>query len=302
MQVNSSTLSMVSQHAASTTTHIEEQIEIRRPSASTRTAVSQAPNDDLDITDMRTLLALLLYEQLTGRKGLVPRRGHPFKGALSQQQTSPPAVAYSRREIHHEAESSSFSAQGTVTLATGEKIEFSLQLNLNRELTQVNTVTFNTGKSTDPIAVNLDGLGVRLNPSRRQFDLNSDGMDETIATLAEGSAWLAIDANANGFVDNGTELFGPKSGNGFSELAALDEDHNGWIDEADAAYHDLGLWNGEAITSLHDAGIGALAVSSIATPFALKEGAETLGDIRSASVYLRENGAPGILQQVDLKA
>jgi hypothetical protein len=35
---------------------------------------------------------------------------------------------------------------------------------------------------------------------------------------------------------NGAELFGARSGDGFAELAALDGDGNGWIDEGDAAW------------------------------------------------------------------
>jgi len=296
MHVNSSALGLVSQHAATEFTVVQQRFEIRRAEA----AVTAAPQDDLDITDQKTLLAMLLYEQFTGRKA-VRAGASQSAGSGGPARQAAPSVTYTRREIHHESERTSFRAEGSVTTAAGAKIQFSLGLELNRELTQINTVTFGTGNATDPIAVNLDGAGVRLNPERRQFDLNGDGIDEAIATLAEGSAWLTLDANANGAVDNGLELFGPRGGDGFAELAALDEDNNGWIDEGDSAYDQLGLWNHDSITSLRDAGIGALSVNSVSTPFALKDGAELLGQVRASGVYLRESGAPGVLQQVDLK-
>ena len=105
---------------------------------------------------------------------------------------------------------------------------------------------------------------------------------------------------ATGKVNDGRELFGPTGGDGFAELAALDQDGNRWIDEGDDAFSRLGLWQDGEFTSLAEAGIGALAVSSVATPFSLEEGGEQLGRLRASGVYLTEDGAAGVLQQVDL--
>jgi hypothetical protein len=79
------------------------------------------------------------------------------------------------------------------------------------------------------------------------------------------------------------------------------QDHNGWIDESDAAYGRLGIWSEGKFSSLRDAGIGALSVAAASTPFALKDGSELLGQVRKSGVYLHEDGTPGALQQVDLK-
>jgi hypothetical protein len=212
------------------------------------------------------------------------------------------SISYTRRETRRETESSSFAAAGSVTLKSGQRIDFALKLQMNRELTEVNTISFQAGNMSDPIVVNLDGTGVRLTGEKQAFDLNGDGMDETIARLAAGSAWLARDTDGNGTVDSGRELFGPATGDGFNELAKLDGDGNGWIDESDSAYALLGLWSGAKFTSLRDAGIGALSVDSVATPFALKQGSELLGQVRESGVYLREDGTPGALQQIDMVA
>jgi hypothetical protein len=66
----------------------------------------------------------------------------------------------------------------------------------------------------------------------------------------------------------------------------------------------LGVWTpdaegGGAVRSLAEAGVGALGLDRVATPFALKDGVE-LGAVRSSGVYLREAGGAGTLQQVDV--
>ena len=51
-----------------------------------------------------------------------------------------------------------------------------------------------------------------------------------------------MDRNGDGKINDGSELFGTKSGDGFKDLASYDADGNGWIDENDAIFSQLKIW------------------------------------------------------------
>ena len=169
------------------------------------------------------------------------------------------------------------------------------------------SITIGDARPTkDPLVVNFNGAAAQLSSQRFSFDLDADGRGEEINFVGGGSGFLVFDRNGDGKVNNGLELFGARSGDGFAELSALDVDGNGWVDDGDAAYGSLRVWSRNAagkdlLVTLSQAGIGALSVASVASEFSLKDsGNELLGQIRSTGLYLREDGQVGTLQQVDL--
>lgn len=175
-----------------------------------------------------------------------------------------------------------------------------------REETSVSLRAGDAVRSKDPLVVNFGGTAAQLTDSKFSFDLNADGTKDQVSMATGGSGFLALDRNGNGKVDDGSELFGPSTGNGFSELATLDSDHNGWIDEGDPVFASLKLWRVDAsgasqLMGLKDVNVGAINLAAIGTPFSIKDARNRLqGDVRATSVYAGENGQVGTVQQVDL--
>lgn len=215
-------------------------------------------------------------------------------------------LAYDRVEIRIAAQTLSFEAQGRVVLADGSTVTFRLGLTLQSTSIDVRTLALRAGDAVprmkDPLVLSLDGAAPTLAEGRFAFDLDADGTAEAVPFVAAGSGFLALDHNGNGAIDDGRELFGALSGDGFADLAALDADGNGWIDAADPMFERLLVWTrdgasgGERLRSAADAGVGALYLGRVGTPFALGDA----GRLRSSGLYLTGDGTARGLHQIDL--
>lgn len=215
---------------------------------------------------------------------------------------------YTQETWEMEAEETSFSTVGTVKTADGREINFNVNVGMSREFQQYYSEELNLAsfKMCDPLVINLDTDVAELADQNFYFDIDADGEQDEIAQLSSGSGYLALDKNSDGIINDGSELFGTESGDGFADLAKYDEDGNGWIDEGDAIWSKLKIWckneKGEDVLyKLADKGVGAICLQNAATDFTLKGGSgQTKGAIRSTGIFLYENGNVGTMQHIDV--
>ncbi|WP_412479326.1 VCBS repeat-containing protein [Azonexus sp. IMCC34839] len=238
----------------------------------------------------------------------------PASSSPAETQNAPSAgfgIAYDYHSTYSEVEQTTFSASGVVNTADGREISFNVNLSMSRSYYEETNVSIRLGdaaKTTDPLVLNFAGTAAQLTDQRFSFDLNADGQKEQINFVAPGSGFLVFDRNGDGKVNDGRELFGPTTGEGFQELAVFDADQNQWIDENDAIYDQLKIWTRnaegkEVLRSLREANVGAINLSHVATPFSIKNAANELqAQIRTSGTFLQEDGNAGTIQQIDLTA
>lgn len=200
-------------------------------------------------------------------------------------------------------------AGGYVQTEDGRSISFGVDLNMSREFaSQVNIESTQQVVMTDPLVINMDDLPAGVTDMTFQFDIDCDGKLDEISMLREGSGFLALDKNGDGKINDGSELFGTRSGDGFADLAAYDEDGNGWIDENDEIFSKLRIWSkdkdgNDVLKTLKEADVGAIYLGSASSQFSItdEKNNDVLGAVRATGVYLKEStGMAGTVQQVDL--
>lgn len=297
--------------------------------ASTQNSITPSRMDQLRLEIMQTLL-----EHLTGIK-IHFQNLDELNAAIEDGNADLEKVIHKLQQIKASAESSSrpsgndrqgwglsydltertveheqmvFAAAGVVKTADGKEIDFTVALRMQRSFVEEHHERIRMGdaKLLDPLVINFAGNAAELTETKFRFDLDANGEADQISFVKPGSGFLALDKNGDGAVSDGTELFGPSTGQGFSELATFDEDNNGWIDENDSIYDKLRIWTKDAqgndtLFALGQKDVGAIYLGNVDAPFALKgQDQALLGQVSSTGLYLQENGLAGTVQQVDL--
>ncbi|MEW6515611.1 MAG: hypothetical protein AB1439_01720 [candidate division FCPU426 bacterium] len=270
--------------------------------------------------DPKLRLIKLLVEKLFGRRIHIvtsaelqtadQTEGQPAPGETETNRSSSDpgyGVEYNRRMLTYQMEKNTFQARGTVRTQDGKEVRFSLSLEMQWERLTDEQVSIRLGNALqDPLVINFDGRAAELSDVRMKFDLDGDQKMDLVNTLKPHSGFLALDVNGDGKINNGMELFGPRTGDGLRELSAYDSDQNRWIDANDEVFGRLKIWNRneqgqDQIRTLADAGIGAIYLEAASAPFTLRgEDQQVQGQVKSTGLYLNENGSAGTIQQVDL--
>lgn len=237
--------------------------------------------------------------------------GLPTDNATSFTSSSNPTIwnrLQSQSYFMEENETTMFSASGNVVTKDGRNLSFDVTFEMSRSFTKSYGFDYFTQYPqifTDPLVINLDSNPTEIADKHFLFDLDCDGKEEEIPFLSSNCAFLAYDKNNDGIINDGSELFGAKTGNGFWELSQYDLDNNGYIDEADEIFDKLKVWskdeNGKDILlSLKEADIGAIYTGYQNSLFSINDSNNhTLAKVKATGYFLKESGGTGILQQVD---
>lgn len=260
----------------------------------------------LRITDPAELEAGIKTLQIGGEIATPPQATTEARAQATEQAGF--GLTYQFHERHAEQETLAVQTSGVIQTQDGRTIPFDASLNMSRAFVEESNLVVRAGDATrvDPLVINFDGKGAQLSQTRFHFDIDSNGSDEQLASLRPGSGFLALDNNGDETINNGTELFGPTSGSGFRELSKFDEDGNHFIDEGDSVYQKLRIWTfnedgSQQLMALGDAQVGAIFLGHLTSPFKLNdEHNQSLGDVASTGLYVREDGSSGWVQEINL--
>ena len=211
---------------------------------------------------------------------------------------------------HLEYENTVFQSTGVVQTTDGRTLNFNVEVELGRSLSQkIDSLTAETYTRvlTDPLVINMDTGATSIFDQKFKFDIDADGKEDEISFVGKGSGFLALDKNNDGKINDGTELFGTKSGDGFRDLTEYDEDKNGWIDENDSIYNKLKVWTkddkgNDKLLNLKEADVGAIYLGNVNTEFSYKDmTGQTDAVLRKSGIYLKEStGEASTIVHVDL--
>lgn len=216
-------------------------------------------------------------------------------------------LIYNRSETQVERSRVSFEAQGVVKTTDGREINLNLNFNIDQEVVRQSNFQLRAGAVLkDPLVINFGGSVASFTDRTMSFDIDYDGVLDSFRTLSESSGYLALDKNDNGIVDDGRELFGPQTDNGYGELAQYDEDGNGWIDENDSVFDHLKIWyhdeqGNSRLVALTDKNVGAIYLGSVDTKMNMYSSAGMAGALRQSGLVLLENGESRVMQELDVR-
>lgn len=277
-------------------------------------------------TETKKVSALTLFQQLLSKYRVQMERmisnmrsyhnqvlGEPIgswqEGNLAKVQ---PTMSWGEEitliDFYQESERSTFTSCGLVSTQDGRNINFNISVTMSRSFLSYTaaSIDYVAASFVDPLIINLKEDAVTVSDQKFLFDIDTDGELDNISLLSQYCGFLALDRNEDGTINDGSELFGVKSQDGFAELAVFDMDHNHWIDEKDEIFNRLRIWHKDdtgrdELVALGVAGIGAIYLGTKETQFSLNHMVTNAANakIQKTGIYLKEDGIVGTIQHVD---
>ena len=164
----------------------------------------------------------------------------------------------------------------------------------------------------DPLVLDLNGDNnidlITADDSIVYFNHKNDGVKVNTSWIGKDDGFLVIDKNNNGYIDNGSELFGnfttknngDMANNGFEALKDYDTNGDLIIDYRDDKFSELRVWqdlNSDGISqsgelkTLKEAGISRLNLNNSETSNEVLEG----NSITHTGSFVRNDGTTSIL-------
>gem|GEM_PF-4879521 len=150
---------------------------------------------------------------------------------------------------------------------------------------------FTYNEVVDPLVIDLDGNGIAFTSSDHNFAMTPDGLTRAEGWVNADDGFLVLDKNANGQVDDISEMFSEYfsdgATSGMAALSAFDENADQVLNSNDAIFSELSIWqdlNSNGLTdqgemrSLADWGIREISLAS-----------ETINEVDSGNIILSES-------------
>lgn len=236
-----------------------------------------------------------------------------YSSAYSPQAMNSQPVGALVQTTHEYYQKQTIDFSASIQIQTPNKtFEMDISVSFTQELYEVHSSQFAIGDEgfIDPLVINYHedvNPFENLSDLKFEFDLDNDGKDDLIPLLKKGAGFLALDRNSNGKIDNGTELFGTESGNGFKDLSVFDKDKNNWIDENDEIFSKLKVWqkddsNEPKLVSLLDLNIGAIYLGDVQSGFKYQSSIHSTEALQQSNgIFVKEDGSgAGVVSSLDI--
>ena len=220
MKIENSSYFMASQVKKKETVKIKQSMTRTTGNFRALTLRGKSAGQEEDVSGkMRQRSVLFLLDMLFGEHA---RRLPSFGESGLSSSWGFENLHYETETYYMQEQSASFQTQGQVVTADGRTIDFNLNVHMSSRFEAYYKESFDIQKAVnlcDPLVINLDSSPATVSDQTFYFDLDGDGVEEDIHKLNSGSGYLALDKNNDGKINDGNELFGTASGDGFADLA-----------------------------------------------------------------------------------